>query len=97
MCHLGEVSRAGFYRSLQERQALEEDMEDSLGEGECIVENHVQLMIIPTIDNVLTFLKPLDFEDEEDGDAGIARGPIKSVAIPSAAKVGSIGRHLRTG
>src|SRR5438477_11993406 len=34
MCHLGEVSRAGFYRSLQERQALEEDMEDTFGDSE---------------------------------------------------------------
>ncbi len=27
MCQLAGVSRAGFYRSLQERQAIEEDME----------------------------------------------------------------------
>ena len=27
MCHLAEVSRAGFYRSLQEREPVEEDME----------------------------------------------------------------------
>ena len=27
MCPLGGVSRAGFYRSLQERQPIEEDME----------------------------------------------------------------------
>ncbi len=27
MCHLAQVSRAGFYRSLQERMPVEEEME----------------------------------------------------------------------
>ncbi len=27
MCHLAQVSRAGFYRSLQERLPVEEEME----------------------------------------------------------------------
>ena len=27
MCHLAQVGRAGFYRSLQERQPVEEEME----------------------------------------------------------------------